>query len=228
LSWAAGVLAVEETEMLQWEGPVQKWALHYAASNLWRLPIYEVSDLQAEAWLIFNKIVVSYPVRELEVKYADSIAEKGLEHVVVSVQMSLFKVSFVNQIHDLSKESSNRISKNSTNLVCADSRHRDDRSDGRIRRVPHGCREARDFGHPDFLSGGEFSCREVELRLDLERSSAVFHRLLARSSWDAGPRRMRGPLRRADGTRETTNEILCRLAGEPSSSLLREELDQII
>lgn len=70
----------------EWSKEYQKWAQKYVRNHGWRVDnLYQDQDLMQEAWLVFNKLVETYP------------------RIVDPLQFfNYYKRALINKIHDMS------------------------------------------------------------------------------------------------------------------------------
>lgn len=140
------------------------WVFNTIQKNYWRVAgYYEFEDLIQDSFIVWRRVADRYPDVELKQR------------------MALFKTSFNNHIHDLSKK--------------------------RTAFVTRYTSEADMNVTVDFLRDGTDGSQDPNVNLIIQQLPTKLRRMLERLYTEAPPHR-----RRLDGTRETTNERLCRLA----------------
>ncbi|HET9285771.1 MAG TPA: hypothetical protein VFR24_27790 [Candidatus Angelobacter sp.] len=82
----------------EWNEQYQKWTKKYVRNHGWRVDrLYQEQDLMQEAWLVFNKLVETYP------------------RIVDPLQFfNYYKRALINKIHDMSCRKTRR--KNSVEM----------------------------------------------------------------------------------------------------------------
>lgn len=203
-----------ELQMLEWNGPTERWTKKFISQNIWRFTLHEYSDLVQEAHVVFLKITQRYTEESVRWKYPQQVDSLGFDKFVIKCQMAAYMFSLRNRFHDLAKENSSRIWK-ARQL-----------QPGYSRQI---AQQDVDEDPDDFVNVADQHdyMGELFLQLDLERNTNM-NKLLASSSWDDGKKRIRRCITRSDGTRETTNEMLVRLAGVRPSINMRRTVRQFL
>lgn len=202
-----------ELQMLEWNGPTERWTKKFISQNIWRFTLHEYSDLVQEAHVVFLKITQRYTEESVRRKYPQQVDSLGFDKFVTKCQMAAYVSSLRNRFHDLAKDSGARIW-NAMRRDPAAFEHYEEQGTVRSDDVVYVADQH------DYMG-------ELSIQLDLERNTNM-NKLLASSSWDDGKKRIRRCITRSDGTRETTNEMLVRLAGVRPSINMRRTVRQFL
>lgn len=174
------------------------WLIVVAADNFWRVASwYELSDLIQDGYVVWARVVKRYEVD------AGRVRSRG--HL-----MRLFKTAYLNHIHDLSKRRTRGIAEWLASDVLV--------------RHAHVSRASAYFGQDigdDVWDALGCSCDAAELAGFIAEAPETIRRVLLGLIASEG-RALRSLYRvAADGTRDTLNGRLCRIAG------IDEEVDLI-
>ncbi len=185
------------------EDTARWWLIKKARKEYWRVATWlEFEDLIQDGHLHYQRLLAKYP----------DVTDRPL-------LMHLFKTTFTNHIHDLSKQRSKQSLEQLEEL---------DKRRPRKRKS----RESYDWDH-DPLDKDE-TCGDHELamfRVFLSKAPKPVQDVIGLLTHEGGSQAVRAQYRRRrDGTRETVNERLCRLCGyDPDAIdlawLVREYLD---
>lgn len=174
----------------QWEGSIEGWAKRYSLMNAWRVaPQYDADDLMSEAWLLFCKLKDYYP------------AVVDAPHF-----MRLFTISFRNLII---RFADTRTKRHETAMVTTES----------------------DESTVIDVADDSNQFDELEMTLLIQEApkelQALFKKVFRQDQYRKQPNGTRETHAQrgerllnehrgyvaSEGKRETTNELLCRLAG---------------
>ena len=178
------------------------------------LPRFEREDLEQEAVLVHARLFKSHGRKECLAHLQGPITSTSIE----ATWMALYKTSVYNRFCYLVTRETRRVAVSSLDQVL------DDR--GRSGCVADGTLCGGLLASCGAASAPDDS-RSVELMCDLEKAPALLA-LLEKSSWDDGKVRVRQHKRLPDGTFESDQVAMQRLAGRKFRSNYAEQLARVV
>jgi hypothetical protein len=153
---------------------LQVWIARTAKRNFWRVASwYDLDDLIQDGYIVWARVRAKYP----DLQMAQFVA--------------LFKISYINRIHNLANKRTRSISEVSFDAVVTPDGEALDTGDVGVGLVPE----------------------EGTLAVKLAQAPLCVTRFLAAFETEAGRRALQGQLRQTSRHKETINERLCRVAG---------------
>ena len=145
----------------EWKGPIEGYVVNFLSKQLWRVrPLLEHDDAMQEAYLVFLRTAARYPMMDTPQHF-----------------MALFKTSWTNEFHDLSRKATNaRIAVSMSDLGGTD-------EDGERWSVPEAVGETDNMGTLALMV--KQAPREVLMVLNLFLTAPGELLELAHSTWRA-------------------------------------------
>lgn len=152
---------------------------------LWAVPHFEFEDLLQEAAMIHTRLVASHGPDAVREHLASKSARKATQSSMRATWFALYKFALKNRLLNYIRRQRRRVDE-----------------------------AAVDSEILECMSGGQWAAdiRRLELAYDLQKVPGIAG-ILAESSWYAGVLRKRAPRKFGDGTVETREALLGRLAG---------------
>lgn len=145
----------------EWKGPIEGYVVNFLSKQLWRVrPLLEHDDAMQEAYLVFLRTAARYPLMDTPQHF-----------------MSLFKTSWSNEFHDLSRKAT----KARTAISMTDLRGADE--DGETLTAPEAVGETDNMGALSLMV--KQAPREVLLVLNLFLNAPGELLELAQTTWRA-------------------------------------------